>query len=167
METDRQVQEGIDRLLDPAFETSDWLPPKPPQVLGELMESRYMLPLLFPSDPQSLRAVPLDPHELSERNEEPNTPTPLRALDFRYLPLNVRAVEFRVINLVDGEGKRDLVDSSMTIDNTTVNEEEEVDTAGDSRSKENDEDEVPKSPLLTNLHPQPSLARKARVSATE
>lgn len=37
---------------------SQWEPIRPPQVLGELMDSRYMMPLLFPSDPRLLSAVP-------------------------------------------------------------------------------------------------------------
>jgi hypothetical protein len=36
----------------------DWEPAKPPQVLGELLDSRYMLPLHFPSDPRMLAILP-------------------------------------------------------------------------------------------------------------
>lgn len=38
--------------------TEFWEPVRPPQVLGELLDSRYMLPLLFPSDPRMLAALP-------------------------------------------------------------------------------------------------------------
>lgn len=54
-------QHSIDALFDGAATTntiSSWEPVRPPQVLGELLDSRYMLPLLFPSDPRMLAAVP-------------------------------------------------------------------------------------------------------------
>ncbi|KAJ2920383.1 hypothetical protein MD484_g178, partial [Candolleomyces efflorescens] len=51
-------RQSIDLLMDKNQEAVIWEPPKPPQVLGELLDSRYMLPLLFPSDPQYLAALP-------------------------------------------------------------------------------------------------------------
>jgi len=45
-------------LFERTQEKSSWEPAKPPQVLGELLDSRYMLPLLFPSDPRMLAALP-------------------------------------------------------------------------------------------------------------
>ncbi|KAJ4486030.1 DIL domain-containing protein [Lentinula aciculospora] len=52
------VQEAIDLLFDQGSEKSNWEPAQPPQVLGELLDSRYMLPLIFPSDPRMLSARP-------------------------------------------------------------------------------------------------------------
>jgi len=169
IETERYIQEGIDRLFDPDFIAAHWLPPKPPPVLGELMESRYMLPLVLPSEPQLLRAVPLDHQELLERTQEPDTPTPLRTLPYRFLTVNERAVELRVIDLIDGE-KKGHTTTLVSIGNSLLtNEGDEpdfaaiiqVETSGDETSGEST------SPRLTALHPQPSLSRKARVSATE
>jgi hypothetical protein len=45
-------------LFERALEKSSWEPVKPPQVLGELLDSRHMLPLSFPSDPRMLSALP-------------------------------------------------------------------------------------------------------------
>jgi len=52
------AQRGIDMLFERTQEKSTWEPSKPPEVLGELLDSRYMLPLLFPSDPRMLSARP-------------------------------------------------------------------------------------------------------------
>ncbi|TCD67088.1 hypothetical protein EIP91_000551 [Steccherinum ochraceum] len=52
------IQRGIDMLFDRSQAKSTWEPPKPPEVLGELLDSRHMLPLLLPSDPRLLGAAP-------------------------------------------------------------------------------------------------------------
>lgn len=52
------IQKGIDMLFDRGQAKSAWEPPQPPEVLGELLDSRHMLPLLLPSDPKLLGAVP-------------------------------------------------------------------------------------------------------------
>lgn len=52
------AQEGIDLLFDQGKDKSTWEPAQPPKVLGELLDSRYMLPLIFPSDPRMLSARP-------------------------------------------------------------------------------------------------------------
>jgi hypothetical protein len=49
---------SIDILFDKSKDTSLWEPIKPPQPLGELLDSRYMIPILFPSDPRMLGALP-------------------------------------------------------------------------------------------------------------
>lgn len=46
-----EMQLLIDNLFDPDHPKSEWTAPKPPEALGELMNSRYMIPLIFPSDP--------------------------------------------------------------------------------------------------------------------
>ena len=51
-------QQSIDTLFDRTADISLWEPVRPPQALGELMDSRYMMPLLFPSDPRLLSAMP-------------------------------------------------------------------------------------------------------------
>ncbi|CAL1695236.1 unnamed protein product [Somion occarium] len=52
------AQRNIDMLFDRNQEKSTWEPAKPPDALGELLDSRYMLPLLLPSDPRYLGAIP-------------------------------------------------------------------------------------------------------------
>ncbi|KAH8120285.1 DIL domain-containing protein [Phellopilus nigrolimitatus] len=53
-----QTQSSVDLLFDKTLNQTEWTPQQPPEVLGELLESRYMLPLLLPSDPRMLGAVP-------------------------------------------------------------------------------------------------------------
>lgn len=74
------AQEGIDSLFDPSRDKSTWEPAQPPQVLGELLDSRYMLPLIFPSDPRMLSARPgkIPSHEDDKRSPLP-TPDPTRS----------------------------------------------------------------------------------------
>ena len=50
-------QSNVDLLFNATANKSEWKPRQPPEVLGELMESRYMLPLSLPSDPRLLSAV--------------------------------------------------------------------------------------------------------------
>lgn len=52
------AQRGIDGLFDRTQEKSFWEPAKAPEPLGELLDSRFMLPLLLPSDPRMLGALP-------------------------------------------------------------------------------------------------------------
>jgi len=51
-------QQSIDSLFDKTFDVNLWEPTRSPQALGELLDSRYMLPLLFPTDPRLLAALP-------------------------------------------------------------------------------------------------------------
>ncbi|KAK0208095.1 DIL domain-containing protein [Desarmillaria ectypa] len=55
--SDLPSNQNIDVLFDKEDRTASWEPPKPPRVLGELLDSRHMLPLLFPSDPRMLAAI--------------------------------------------------------------------------------------------------------------
>ncbi|KAG1864289.1 DIL domain-containing protein [Suillus subalutaceus] len=52
------AQHSIDNLFDRSHSQSEWEPAKAPQVLGELLDSRHMLPLFLPSDPRVLSATP-------------------------------------------------------------------------------------------------------------
>ncbi|KAG8858754.1 hypothetical protein FRB96_004891 [Tulasnella sp. 330] len=53
-----EAQRMIDNLFDYERPKSEWMPPKLPETLGELMNSKYMIPLIFPSDPAMLCACP-------------------------------------------------------------------------------------------------------------
>lgn len=50
----------INLLFGTPQDISIWEPAGPPPALGELLDSRYMLPLLFPSNPRMLAAVSID-----------------------------------------------------------------------------------------------------------
>jgi hypothetical protein len=60
------AQQGIDMLFERTQDISSWEPAKAPQVLGELLDSRYMLPLLLPSDPRMLSALPGKPPTIQD-----------------------------------------------------------------------------------------------------
>ncbi|KAF8846301.1 hypothetical protein BDN67DRAFT_891056 [Paxillus ammoniavirescens] len=53
-----ESQHNIDLLFDRTLDQSSWEPAKAAQVLGELLDSRYMLPLFLPSDPRMFSAAP-------------------------------------------------------------------------------------------------------------
>lgn len=53
----KAAQRHLDRLFDRLSEKSEWEPIRSPEVLGELLDSRHMLPLILPSDPRFLSAV--------------------------------------------------------------------------------------------------------------
>ncbi|KAF8682365.1 positive myosin-light-chain-phosphatase [Rhizoctonia solani] len=53
------AQQQIDALFDRDRSKSDWLPAAVPEPLGELLDSRHMLPLILPSDPILLAAMPM------------------------------------------------------------------------------------------------------------
>ncbi|PPQ92673.1 hypothetical protein CVT25_013980 [Psilocybe cyanescens] len=63
-------QQSIDVLFDKTADISLWDPVRPPQALGELLDSRHMLPLLFPSDPRLLAALPGKKTMLEENKRE-------------------------------------------------------------------------------------------------
>ncbi len=50
--------QSIDVLFEKAQNGHTWEPLKPPPLLGEFFNSRYMIPLLFPSNPRMLAARP-------------------------------------------------------------------------------------------------------------
>lgn len=62
------VQRSIDMLFDRDQDATSWEPAKPPDVLGEFLDSRYMLPLVLPSDPRMLSALPRKPTMLPAEN---------------------------------------------------------------------------------------------------
>jgi hypothetical protein len=55
------AQRNVDLLFERDMDAASWEPAKPPEVLGEFLDSRHMLPLLLPSDPRMLSAAPKKP----------------------------------------------------------------------------------------------------------
>ncbi|CAE6534475.1 unnamed protein product [Rhizoctonia solani] len=55
----QEAQQQIDALFDRDRSKSEWLPAAVPEPLGELLDSRHMLPLILPTDPILLSAMPM------------------------------------------------------------------------------------------------------------
>lgn len=109
-----RAQRGIDFLLDRRQEKTSWEPASAPEALGELLDSRHMLPLILPSDPCLLGAVParipvteartrsdsiaLDPTRSSSRASHGIT----GALGWKLRSRRMREVEIRTLQWIDG-----------------------------------------------------------------
>ena len=66
------VASSIDDLFDGSTQLSEWIPESPPECLGELLDSRFMIPFTLPSDPEHLVATP--PFDMAFKMLAPNTP---------------------------------------------------------------------------------------------
>lgn len=100
------AQRNVDMLFDRNQETSSWEPPSPPDVLGELLDSRHMLPIFLPSDPRFLGAVPAKRFQGSEPlGLTPGRRSASRArppMSWRLQSKKLREVEIRTLQWVDG-----------------------------------------------------------------
>ncbi|TFK57015.1 hypothetical protein OE88DRAFT_1619695 [Heliocybe sulcata] len=96
------AQRNIDLLFDGTQDLAVWEPAKPPQVLGELLDSRYMLPLVFPSDPRMLAAVPAKPHADEDHVDDGKTSSPERSRNWRLRSRRVREIGVETLRWVDG-----------------------------------------------------------------
>jgi hypothetical protein len=107
------AQNSIDMLFDRSHSQSEWESAKPLQVLGELLDSRHMLPLFLPSDPRMLSATPAK-LAVTKYSEQAN-PRPSAgarsssrastvdggAMKWRCRSRNVRNVKFETLRWVD------------------------------------------------------------------
>ncbi|KAG5653579.1 hypothetical protein H0H81_012086 [Sphagnurus paluster] len=96
---------NIDILFAGAQESLSWEPSKPPPALGELLDSRYMLPLLFPSDPRMLSALPPKlPLSEDEKRGKRNGHSSFngRSLPWRSRNRKLREVGISALQWVDG-----------------------------------------------------------------
>ncbi|KAF9244617.1 DIL domain-containing protein [Melanogaster broomeanus] len=102
---------NIDLLFDRTHDRSSWEPAKAPQVLGELLDSRYMLPLFLPSDPRMLSAAPVrryiidytrrtSSHQLDPRSSS-HTGIP-RPVGWKCRSRRVRDVSVEALRWLDG-----------------------------------------------------------------
>ena len=101
-------------LFDREQDKYSWEPPPPPDALGELLDSRHMLPVYLPSDPRFLGAVPgRKPFmEDDKRNSDPNVMegrAPSRAsqgargaVEWRLQSGKLREVGIRTLQWIDG-----------------------------------------------------------------
>jgi hypothetical protein len=107
------AQKSVDMLFDRLQGKSSWEPAKPPEALGEFLDSRHMLPLFFPSDPRMLAAIPgKSPRNAGEGNpigkgagSSENTPASVGSrgpLDWTAGEKKVRDVGVGLIAWVDG-----------------------------------------------------------------
>ncbi|KAI0734627.1 DIL domain-containing protein [Fomitopsis betulina] len=104
------AQRNIDALFDRTWEKSAWEPARAPDPLGELLDSRYMLPLLFPSDPRMLGALPANrssPDEAKRHLSHDSTASQASfgargALAWRLKSKKLRDVSVATLQWVDG-----------------------------------------------------------------
>ncbi|KAH7883507.1 DIL domain-containing protein [Phlebopus sp. FC_14] len=98
------TQHSIDLLFDRTYDQSAWEPARPPQVLGELVDSRHMLPLFLPSDPGMLSATPVKIHvarHLAHCHSAPCA-SPSSSMGWRRHSRRVRNVNIDTLKWVDG-----------------------------------------------------------------
>ena len=104
------MQHNVDLLFDRTFDQSSWESAKSPQVLGELLDSRYMLPLFLPSDPRVLSAAPVKRHiiDFTKRTlnhpPEPRIPSRtgiVRSMGWKYRSHRVREVGVDTLRWLD------------------------------------------------------------------
>ena len=96
------MQHNVDLLFDRTFDQSSWESAKAPQVLGELLDSRYMLPLFLPSDPRVLSAAPDKRHiDSTQRtsNHQPEPRIPSRAGIVRSMGWKCRSHRVREVSV--------------------------------------------------------------------
>ncbi|KAI0348366.1 hypothetical protein BDW22DRAFT_1385642 [Trametopsis cervina] len=130
---DLRAQRSIDLLFDRATEKSSWEPPSPPEVLGELLDSRHMLPLFLPSDPRYLGAVPVKQSTPDNKrasvsssvNSSKRSGSRMRAAMAWKLPSReLREVEIRTLQWIDGAPSTARWYRSMEVDEAEEVEEE-------------------------------------------
>lgn len=109
---------NVDSLFNGSPNKTEWQPLPAPEVLGELLESRYLHPLSLPSDPRMLAAVPgrmPDPEPFAEsatlsppsknkhtRNLSRVRTSERRVLDWVTRTKSMRQVTLDVLDCVDG-----------------------------------------------------------------
>jgi hypothetical protein len=106
------AQQDIDLLFGTQHEITIWEPPRPPPALGELLDSRYMFPLLFPSDPRMLATVSVDrvsvEKQIKRRSAQlsdalgPDSVGNRTVFQWRSRNRKVREVGVEALRLVDG-----------------------------------------------------------------
>lgn len=107
--TESFPNQNVDTLFGGPQDILAWEPIGPPPVLGELRDSRFMLPLLFPSDPRKLSAIPrgyplsvecCDPRV--EIDVEDKSKTSDHTLSWKFRNRKLREVGANVLQWVDG-----------------------------------------------------------------
>ncbi|KAF8640500.1 hypothetical protein AX17_000162 [Amanita inopinata Kibby_2008] len=107
------IAQSIDVLFDKQQSKQVWEPVKPPPLLGEYFNSRYMLPLLFPSNPRMLAARSGGPSAIVEDGQSlpsTNSRSSSRAsidqmLSWRLNCRKLRQVGLKSLHRLDGAGR--------------------------------------------------------------
>ncbi|KAI9512817.1 DIL domain-containing protein [Russula earlei] len=112
--TETSTQHNIDLLFDREEDAASWEPPRPPEVLGEFLDSRYMLPLLLPSDPVMLSATPKMPafwrnddaaNEITDsRCASRTSKRSTGSIPWRITTKRLRNISLDILQWVDGAG---------------------------------------------------------------
>ncbi|KAF9229194.1 hypothetical protein BS17DRAFT_742989 [Gyrodon lividus] len=169
------TQHNIDLLFDRTLDQSSWEPAKAVQVLGELLDSRYMLPLFLPSDPSMLSAAPVrryiidyarhtPSHQLDSRSSSrAGMPGPM---GWKYRSRRVRDVSVDALRWLDGSKPSRWarfidIDSQYLDDHRYSPSPSSVSGAGDLRI---DTDVIRASSHSTPLTRKPSSRSKNRLS---
>lgn len=138
------AQKSVDMLFDRLQGKSFWEPAKPPEVLGEFLDSRHMLPLFLPSDPRMLAALPGKfPKSVEEMKNDSKGPGSAEAipasvgsrgpLDWTMGGGKVRNVGVGLLALVDG-----VAYTSRWTRSTEVEPDEEMERMHDSPGPDED-----------------------------
>lgn len=169
------TQQNIDILFDRSLDKSTWTPVRPPQALGELLDSRHMLPLFFPSDPRLLAALsgntnhPEDAKRTSMQSSKSdsdrssshtNAPEPF---SWKLRNRKVREVGSEILQWVDGVRSASRWGRSLVHD-FEVGDEEDHSSPGE---PEHDELTIRVNTHITPLTRKPSGRTKGRLSMSE
>ena len=167
--SDTTASYSIDVLFRKSQDKAAWVPPKAPKVLGELLDSRYMLPLLFPSDPRLLSALPGRSSLVSgdDRLQSPTRPKPdiPGAMAWRSRNRKLRQVGLDTLRWVDGV--RPTTRWARPADLDDIDDEVDHDQEDTKRISESDKSQpLPDSPKLDGDTPftrtrKPSARRRA------
>lgn len=104
-------QRSTDFLFDRNFDQTTWEPAKAPQVLGELLDSRHMLPLFLPSDSRMLSATPVKIHVSEYARRLTGLPVDVRStgqgngrrpMEWNYRSRKVRSLSVKTLRWMDG-----------------------------------------------------------------
>ncbi|KAG6885858.1 hypothetical protein C0993_008821 [Termitomyces sp. T159_Od127] len=98
--SDTSSPHNINVLFGTLEEVQSWKPTKPPPTLGELLDSRFMLPLLFPSDPRMLAALPQKPSVSDGEKREKMDGS--RPVTWRFRNKKLREVGVGALQWIDG-----------------------------------------------------------------
>ncbi|THV07697.1 hypothetical protein K435DRAFT_825490 [Dendrothele bispora CBS 962.96] len=151
------AQESIDLLFERGTDKSSWEPAQPPKVLGELLDSRYMLPLVFPSNPRMLGASPGnsmrddDDRRSNASDSRSASRSSVGAMSWRAKNRKLRSLGSSALKWVDGAA------SASRWGRPVVDEDEAGDQAGEEKEARNLEEPVGELRVDTNLTP---LTRK-------
>ena len=165
---------NIDLLFDREQDAASWEPVRPPEVLGELLDSRYMLPLLLPSDPVMLSATPKMPsfwwdedvaNGISDsRSASRASKRSAESLPWQTMTKRLRDTGLNVLQWVDGAGSH--TRWARQVDMQVQEEDEYRDEKSPLGSDAQESDIPPTSAVrrVTPLTRKPSLRSKGRAS---